>query len=106
MDLEEIKAKIKRGEYDLSEHAHLERQAEHITIKEIEEVISAGEIIERYAKDPRGESVLIAGKVGGRSLHIVCGKRNDRILIVTVYEPKPPTWRSYKTRSGEVKSRV
>ena len=106
MDLEEIKAKIKRGDYDLSQHAHQERQAEEITTEEIEGAILTGEIIERYKRDPRGESVLIAGESTGRSLHVVCGKRSDRILIVTVYEPKPPKWLSYKTRGREVKSRV
>ncbi len=106
MDLEEIRSKIKHGEYDLSEHAHVERQAEHIAIKEIEETILSGEIIESYLKDPRGESVLIGVKPKGRNLHVVCGKRDDRILIVTVYEPKPPKWLDYKTRSKKVKDRI
>lgn len=106
MNIEEIRVKVRKGEYDLSSHAHFERQEEHITIKEIESTIFAGEIIERYPKDPRGESVLIAGKVGTGNLHAVCGIRNERILVVTVYEPKPPKWRDYKTRSREVKGRV
>ena len=50
MNIEEVRAKIKRGEYDLSAHAHIERQVEHITIKEIESTIFSGEIIERYPK--------------------------------------------------------
>ncbi|OGY22758.1 MAG: hypothetical protein A2172_05310 [Candidatus Woykebacteria bacterium RBG_13_40_15] len=105
MELEEVRSKIRRGEYDLSEHAHAERQAEHITIKELEETVLSGEIIESYPKDPRGEGVLLGAKLKTRSLHVVCGKRDDRILIVTVYEPKPPKWIDYKTRSREVKSR-
>ena len=106
MDLEEIKAKVRNSDYDLSEHAHVERQSEHISVQEIQEAIASGEVIERYPKDQRGESVLIVGKFKGRSLHIVCGKRNDKILVVTVYEPKPPKWLSYKQRAREVKSRV
>jgi len=106
MELEEIRTKIKRGEYDLSEHAHVERQAEHITVKEIEELILSGEIVEAYPKDPRGESVLLGARLKTRSLHVVCGKRNDRILIVTVYEPNLPKWFDYKTRGREVKDRV
>ena len=106
MDLEYIRNKVRIGEYDLSEHAHGERQAEHITVKEIEETILSGEIVESYPKDPRGESVLIGAKLKGRNLHVVCGKRNDRILIVTVYEPKSPTWLDYKTRSRELKDRL
>ena len=106
MTLEEIRLKVRVGEYDLSEHAHNERQAEHITIEEIEETIISGEIIEVYPKDQRGESVLIGAKLASRSFHVVCGKRDDRILIVTVYEPKWPKWLDYKTRSRKVKSRI
>lgn len=106
MDLKEIQGKVNREEYDLSEHAHVERQAENITIKEIEGAVYIGEIIETYTEDPRGESCLIAAKLKNRSLHVVCGKRGDRILIVTVYEPKLPKWIDYKTRSKELKGRV
>jgi hypothetical protein len=106
MDLDEIRTKVERGEYDLSEHAHIERQAEHITIKELEETVFSGEIIKSYPKDPRGESVLLGAKLKIKSLHVVCGKRNDRILIVTAYEPKPPKWIDYRTRSREVKGRI
>lgn len=106
MTLEEIRHKVRVGEYDLSEHAHIERQSEHITIKEIEETIISGEIIEIYPRDQRGESVLIGAELTSRSLHVVCGRRDDRILVVTVYEPKLPRWIDYKTRIRKVKSRV
>ncbi len=106
MDLKQIQNKVSNNEYDLSEHAHTERQAEHITIKEIEKAILAGEIIENYPKDLRGESVLIGAKLINKSLHIVCGSRDGRILIVTVYEPKLPKWVDYKTRSRPLKDRI
>ncbi|MDP2720366.1 MAG: DUF4258 domain-containing protein [bacterium] len=106
MDLDYIRNKVSSGEYDLSEHAHTERQAEHIAIKEIEETIFTGEIIESYPKDPRGKSVLIGAKLKSGSLHVVCGSRNDRILLVTVYEPKLPKWSNYKTRSRSLEGRI
>jgi hypothetical protein len=62
--------------------------------------------LEKYINDPRGESCLVAGKVLGRALHIVCGMRGSRLLIVTVYIPKKPTRIDDKTRAKEVKSRV
>ena len=34
MDLKYVQEKIRKGEFDLSEHAHKERQAEKITIEE------------------------------------------------------------------------
>jgi hypothetical protein len=106
MDIVFIREKVQKEEYDLSAHAHQERQDEQITIEEIEKNLLVGDILERYTNDPRGESCLVVGKILGKALHIVCGMREDRLLIVTVYRPKKPTWIDYKTRAKEVKSRV
>ena len=105
MDIAFVKKKIHNQEYDLSAHAHNERQEEQITVEEIEKVILKGDIIERYQNDLRGESCLIAGIVYKKPLHIVCGMRDERLLIVTVYRPKMPVWIDYKTRSKELRSR-
>ncbi len=105
MDLKTIQKNILDNNYDLSEHAHKERQEEQITVKEIEKTILNGDIIEEYLSDQRGESCLISGKVSNNDFHIVCGTRNERSLIVTVYRPKLPTWIDYKTRTKELKSR-
>lgn len=102
MDIKIIREKVKRGEYDLSEHAHKERQAEQITTAEIEKTLLKGDIIEKYPKDPRGSSCL----VGSKRLHAVCGMRSERLLIATIYKPKLPTWIDWKTRAKELKSRV
>lgn len=102
MDLKIIREKILAGEYDLSEHAHKERQIEKITIEEIKRTILKSDIIEEYPKDPRGPSCLI----GNENLHVVCGFRAGRILIVTNYRPEGSVWLDYKTRAKELKSRV
>ncbi|OGE25663.1 hypothetical protein A3C26_01725 [Candidatus Daviesbacteria bacterium RIFCSPHIGHO2_02_FULL_39_12] len=101
MDLRVIRRKIKLGEYDLSYHAHTERQEEEITTSEVEQTLLKSGIIETYPEDPRGKSCLI----GNKKLHVVCGFRRNRLLVVTVYRPKPPTWIDYKTRAKELKSR-
>lgn len=106
MDIDFIRKKVEKQEYDLSSHAHRERQEEQITLAEIEQALLSGDIIEKYPSDPRGESCLVAAKVESKPLHMVCGKRDNRLLIVTVYRPKPPTWKSYKKRNKELKSRV
>jgi len=100
-----IRKKVLNNEYDLSLHAHNERQEEQITIEEIEKVLLKGGIIEQYPNDPRGESCLIGGVVLKKSLHVVCGIRGYRLLIITVYSPKPPVWIDFKTRAKELKSR-
>lgn len=105
MDIVFIKKKIRNQEYDLSIHAHNERQEEQITVEEIEQVLLKGDIIEKYPNDLRCESCLIVGTFYKKPLHIVCGIRNDRLLIVTVYRPRLPVWIDYKTRAKELKSR-
>ena len=105
MKISWIRKKVKTGEYDLSAHANLERQEEQITVAEIEKTLLKGSIIEKYQNDPRGESCLVGAKVDSKSLHVVCGKRNKRLLIVTLYRPKLPTWADYKIRAKELKSR-
>lgn len=102
MDIKIIRNKVRAGEYDLSEHAHKERQAEQITLDEIEKILLKGVIIEKYPEDPRGESCLVASK----KLHVVCGFRGERLLIVTNYRPQLPTWITWKTRAKELKNRV
>ena len=106
MDTLFVRRKVESGEYDLSSHAHRERQEEQITTAEIEQALLTNDIIEKYPKDERGESCLVAARVEKKPLHVVCGKRDNRLLIVTVYRPKPPTWKSYKERTKELKSRV
>lgn len=97
--------KVKNEQYDLSSHAHQERQEEKISIEEIEKALVEGDIIEEYPNDPRGESCLIATQAE-ESLHVICGTRSKRLLVVTIYRPKKPVWINYKTRAKELKSRV
>ena len=106
MNISWIRKKVKSDEYDLSAHAHLERQEEQIAIDEIEKALLKGSIIEQYPDDPRGESCLVGSKVFRKSLHVICGKRDRRLLIVTVYRPKSPTWLNHRTRAKELISRV
>ena len=44
MDISFIRDKIRSQEYDLSLHAHKERQEEQITVEEIEKVLLKGAI--------------------------------------------------------------
>lgn len=106
MDIALIRRKVRQQQYDLSLHAHQERQEEQITIEEIETALLTGDIIETYSNDLRGESCLVAGMVGTKPLHAVCGMRDTRLLIVTVYRPQLPVWKNYRIRARRLKSRV
>jgi len=100
IELEWIKARIKNDEYEVSSHAENERQAEKISLDEIESAILSGEILEDYPDDPRGPNCLILGYIGrGCSVHIVCGKTLSGIIrIITVYIPCLPKWIDERTR--------
>ena len=63
MEISFIRQKVKSGEYDLSEHAHKERQVEGITTFEIERTLLNGDIIEQYPNDPRGGSCFREGSI-------------------------------------------
>lgn len=106
MNFKVIGQKVRLGEYDLSEHAHKERQEEQISTNEIEQILLKGSIIEQYLNDSRGESCLVGGLVKDRPIHVVCGFRGRRLLVVTVYVPKSPIWIDFKTRAKELESRV
>ena len=94
IDIQSIREKVKKGKYRIS-FSHTEKLRERkIEITEIEEAVSAGEIMEAYPDDPRGPSCLILGFTHqGRPLHIVCGDLEDeRILVITAYEPSSEQW--------------
>ena len=98
--LDEIKEKITKEKYYIS-FTHTEKlRRRKISTKDIEEAISNGDIIEDYPLDPRGPSCLISGfTIKGKSLHIVCGKSDEKIIIITVYKPSPDEWEEdLKTR--------
>ena len=99
MEIENIKEKIRREEYELSFHAEKERYEEDITIFDLETAVADGEILEEYLDDPRGQSCLILGYSQKRPIHIVCGyTTTEWIRIITVYLPKLPKWIDDRTR--------
>ena len=100
MEIEEIREKVRRGEYEISFHAEKERYAENITLLDLETGIHTGEILEDYPDDPRGPSCLVLGYSQGRSIHIICGYSTTKwIRIITVYTPKLPKWINERTRA-------
>ena len=100
MDIKQIKEKVRQESYLYSHHADLERQADELTFAEIEIALLNGEILEQYLDDIRGESCLILGFSNETAVHIVCGWRGDKIVIITVYIPKPPKFIDPKTRGS------
>lgn len=106
MDVDEIHRLARTGRYEVSIHAQQERLAEDLDIREIEEALGSGEILEDYPNDPRGESCLICGYAGDKPIHAVIGwargqdkTEGERMLrVITVYIPRPPKWITPRTR--------
>ncbi|MBT8421394.1 MAG: DUF4258 domain-containing protein [Gammaproteobacteria bacterium] len=91
LSIEWIQDRIKRDAYYLSGHAEQERQNDNLRISEIRQALLNGVILEYYEDTGRGESCLVAGFTGeGKPIHIICGERKDKAVIVTVYIPLPP----------------
>ncbi|MGP8020864.1 MAG: DUF4258 domain-containing protein [Limisphaerales bacterium] len=57
------------------------------------EGLASGELLENYAEHKRGACALFVGVAReGRPVHIVCTTANPVLIVITVYEPKPPKW--------------
>ncbi|HNA64311.1 MAG TPA: DUF4258 domain-containing protein, partial [Saprospiraceae bacterium] len=74
-----------------SRHGDRERQNDGLSLAEVEQALGSGRIIEQYGDTGRGESCLLAGFTdGGKPVHVVCGRMNDGLVVITVYIPMPP----------------
>ena len=96
-----IKERIEKNDYYFSLHGDRERQNDNLTIAEVEEALIRGIILEHYFDTGRGASCLVAGFTQlGKPIHIVCGKRNNGLVVVTVYIPQPPDFLNVFQRSN------
>lgn len=98
MNIGDIQIKIRTNEYVYSQHAEIERIADGLTFGQIEEALLCGEILEDYPDTGWGESCLVVGFAGKTPVHIVCGWRGEKIVIITVYIPGPPKFVDPRTR--------
>ncbi|NUO06512.1 MAG: DUF4258 domain-containing protein [Candidatus Brocadia sinica] len=57
--------------------------------------MSTSRILEKYENTGRGESCLVAGFTNtGKPIHVVCGERGDWLVLITVYVPSPPKFKT------------
>lgn len=100
MDLDWIRRQVISNNYEFSGHADDERQAERISIADVESALRRAEILEDYPTDPRDPSCLVLGYANtGYPIHIVCGQTpTARLRIITVYILTLPKWLDDRTR--------
>jgi hypothetical protein len=95
-----LRAKAAAEIVRLTQHAQREMVEENITLDEVLEAISNGQILEDYPAHRRGPCCLLYGLTqASRHLHIVCTTAQPQLIIITVYEPRPPKWPSPTQRS-------
>jgi hypothetical protein len=101
MDIGEIKSKVRANEYVYTHHADVDRRLDNLTFSQIEEALLNGKILEQYPDTGRGESCLILGFAKDQPIHVVCGRRGEKVAVVTVYIPRPPRFVDPWTRGGK-----
>ncbi|MCS6902796.1 MAG: DUF4258 domain-containing protein [Candidatus Bipolaricaulota bacterium] len=100
LELGWIKERVRKNEYLYSFHADEERRNEGLRIAEVEEALLHGQILEDYPNDPRGPSCLVYGSSRGQPIHVVCGRnRSGWLVLITVYIPMMPKWKSPTERN-------
>ena len=91
--LKRIETQVKKEDIRVTQHAHQEMVEEEITLDEAMEAAVRGHILENYPEHRRGACCLLGGFTrSGRPLHLVCTTARTTLIIITVYEPKPPKW--------------
>ena len=74
-------------------HAQQEMVEEGVTLDDVLEAISQGQILEDYPHHRRGACCLLNGLTNeGRAIHVVCTTEHPTLVIITVYEPSWPKW--------------
>lgn len=72
-----------------------------ISRDDVHQLLDCGDIMAEYPDDKPFPSLLIAGSVNGKPLHVVAAMDADKknCYIVTVYIPSPDQWSdNYKAR--------
>ena len=97
MDINIIKALVRRGKYHYSSHAKDMMFERFISDAKVAKTILEGEILETYSEDIRGKSYLILGE---GPLHVIVGynKYREKAIVVTVYVPEMPKWITSRKR--------
>jgi hypothetical protein len=98
-----IQEKVAAGAFEFSQHAIDQSLLRHISVQEIREAITVGEVIEDYPNDKYRPSCLILGFTStARPIHVQCSYPSRPLIkVITLYEPDPALWIDHKQRRKE-----
>ena len=84
---------IRAGQVRFTIHAHQGMAAENFALDDVLEGLTGGQLLENYPEHKRGACALFGGVASDeRPIHIVCTTGHPVLIVITVYEPKPPKW--------------
>lgn len=97
MDIEEIRAKVKTGNFNITDHAMIEAFKDGISVNDILHCIEHGKVIEEY---PERKRCLIFFIVNfDIPLHVVVDYSwEEEIDIITAYIPDSKVWINFQIR--------
>ena len=100
MDIFEVRRLYDANNVEWTSHVSKRLIQRGISSTEVSESIANGVIIENYPDDYPYPSCLLMGKTDDdRVLHIVCAIYDDKLWIITAYEPNLIEWEAdYQTR--------
>jgi len=73
MEITTIIGAIQAGRVRITDHADEEAQADGVSIGQVFNSVTSGEIIEQYPNDTPYPSCLIYGQNCGRTMRLICG---------------------------------
>ncbi len=86
--IEQIRERVRLGQYDMSAHAMEEMAEDKLTILDVECAILNGRIAQIQRNDPRGTRYVVEGVAADRRAAVCVVGRfagSRRYLIITVY---------------------
>jgi len=91
--IDQLRRQASDGAFRLTLHMHQEMVEEAISLDDVLDAVASGTVLEDYPDHRRGGCCLVAGVTrAGRPLHLICSTTLPVLVMITVYEPKPPKW--------------
>lgn len=102
LNIDTIKEMAKKRKLRWTNHVMIRLLQRNIMQRDVENVLSNGEIIEEYENDYPFPSCLVYGmNLNQEILHVVCGTDGIELWIITAYYPDNIEWeKDLKTRRG------
>jgi hypothetical protein len=90
---QQIREQAESDAFRVTQHAQQEMAEEDFDLDDVLQALRSARLLEHYPDHRRGSCCLIYGYTDrGRPVHVVCTTAQPLLILITVYEPKPPKW--------------